>query len=647
MGNSRLNTQEQLPPLVRQGRVSMQRRFLAIATIALVFLTTAALHLAVTQVALAQDTTAATDAPAPQPMRITFRQTIPLTITVAATAPLTSSANLTAEAASAIMGALLSNVAASDAVTESAAADAATEDAAAVTATEALTVTADAAAEESAVAEDAAIDATAALTVPVTASAAEFAVLLTVEFDVVMTDTLTTTVPALVTVQVADNLSATVTLSATLAPQPDGELSVELLPVAAPAATPEVATPEVITPTVEATDVATPTVAAPETTGPVPATIGDLAVIATTTVVTANVRSGPSTDFDQVTQLGPGTPIGLVAISEDGQWYLLTNGGWIAGFLVNDQPTELPIATQAIIDQVAAAAAQAATPEATEPASAAETPAVAPEVATPTPAPAPATPATVTTNANVRGGPGTEFPIIGGTITGQTVNIVGRNADSTWYLLDFENIATGWVSAELVANAPAAETIPVFNADGTPVVAPTATPVAGGSLALPTPTPVVAANTATATAATTNTTAAAAATAATAADPATTAYLASVTELVNAYDVALVALDTLIAEARANNSRLTDTAWVARLNTAVTQLRQTNATVGELQAPATLNAVQENLVAAARQYNLAANALLEASSTGVATLIDTADQAIQAANASLTAAEAASRAAGQ
>jgi uncharacterized protein YraI len=374
----------------------------------------------------------------------------------------------------------------------------------------------------------------------------------------------------------------------------------------------------------------------------VPATIGDLAVIATTTVVTANVRSGPSTDFDQVTQLGPGTPIGLVAISEDGQWYLLTSGGWIAGFLVNDQPTDLPIATQTIIDQVAAAAAQAATPEATEPAAAPETPAAAPEVATPTPAPVPATPATVTTNANVRGGPGTEFPIIGGTVTGQSVNIVGRNADSTWYLLDFENIATGWVSAELVANAPAAETIPVFNADGTPVVAPTATPAAGGSLVLPTPTPVVAANTTT-----TNTTAAAAATAATAADPATTAYLASVTELVNAYDVALVALDTLIAEARANNSRLTDTAWVARLNTAVTQLRQTNATVGELQAPATLNAVQENLVAAARQYNLAANALLEASSTGVATLIDTADQAIQAANASLTAAEAASRAAGQ
>jgi uncharacterized protein YgiM (DUF1202 family) len=618
----------------------MQRRFLAIATIALVFLTTAALHLAVTQVALAQDTTAAaeTGAPAPQPMRITFRQTIPLTITVAAAPPLTSSADLTAEAASAIMGALLGNVAASDVVTDSTAADATPDDAAAVAATATLTATAEAATEESAVAEDAAIDATGALTVPVTASATEFAVLLTVEFDVVMTDTLTTTVPALVTVQVADNLSATVTLSATLAPQPDGELAVELLPVATPAATPEVATPEVVTPAVEATVVATPTVAAPETTGPVPATIGDLAVIATTTVVTANVRSGPSTDFDQVTQFGPGTPVGLVAISEDGQWYLLTNGGWIAGFLVNDQPTNLPVATQAIIDQVTAAAAQAGTPEATEPAAAPETPAAAPEVATPTPAPAPATPATVTTNANVRGGPGTEFPIIGGTVTGQTVDIVGRNADSTWYLLDFENIATGWVSAELVANAPAAETIPVFNADGTPVVAPTATPAAGGSLALPTPTPVVTANTAT-----TNTATAATA----AADPAATAYLASVTELVNAYDVALVALDTLIAEARANNSRLTDTAWIARLNTAVTQLRQTNATVGELQAPATLNAVQENLVAAARQYNLAANALLEASSTGVATLIDTADQAIQAANASLTAAEAASRAAGQ
>jgi uncharacterized protein YraI len=403
-----------------------------------------------------------------------------------------------------------------------------------------------------------------------------------------------------------------------------------------------VTTPEVVTPTVVATVAATATVAVtptvestPVTVGPIPATIGDLAVVATTTVVTANVRSGPGTNFDQVTQFGPDTPVGLVAVSQDGQWYLLSSGAWIAGFLVADQPTDLPIATQAIIDQVTAAAAAApvATTAATPAATAAATPEAATPEATPTPVAAPATPATVTTNANVRSGPGTEFPIIGGTVTGQTISIIGRNAEGTWYLLDFGAGATGWVSAELVANPPAADAVPVFNADGTPAIAPTATPAASGGLALPTPTPVAAA--------------AAANTIVAAADLTTTAYLANVADLINAYDGALVALDTLIAEARANNTRLTDAAWIARLDTAVTQLRTTNATVGELQPPAALSAVQDNLIAAARQYNLAANALEEASSTGAAALIDTADEAIQAANASLTAAEVAIRQAAQ
>lgn len=596
----------------------MQRKFLATMTVALVLLFSAAFHLAMTQVALAQETAATPAAPA-QPMRITFRQSIPLTITVAAAAPLTSSEELAAEAASALVGALLGNVGAAEAVT---ATDTVTA-AAPVAATEVLTDAADTAVDAAAeAAPDLAAAAQEVLT-PTVASASEFAVTLTVEFDVVLTETLTTTVPALVTIAVADNLSTTLTLSATLAPQPDGELAVELLSAAA---TPEPVETEVVTPTAEAA----PATPAAET----PAAVGDLAVINTTTVVTANVRSGPSTDFDQVTQLGPGSPVGLVALSEDGQWYLLATGNWIAGFLVADQPTDLPVATQAIIDQVTAAAAQpaatpaAATTEAATPEAA--TPAAAPEViATPTPAPAPAVPATVTTNANVRSGPGTEFPIIGGTITGQTINIIGRNADATWFLLDFGG-ATGWVSAELVANAPAADTVPVFNADGTPAAL----------LGLPTPTPIAPAAGNAATAATAATTPAAA-------DSATTVYLASVAELINDYDAAQVSLDTLIAEARANNSRLTDASWITRLNSAVTQLRQTNATVGELQPPAALAAVQTNLIDAARQYNLAANALQEASSTGAAPLIDTADEAIQAANASLTAAEAAIRQAGQ
>ena len=114
--------------------------------------------------------------------------------------------------------------------------------------------------------------------------------------------------------------------------------------------------------------------------------------------------------------------------------------------------------------------------------------------ATPVPAATTTVSPTTTTDANLRAGPGTEFPIIGGTINGQALNIVGRNADGTWFRLD----NTGWVFGELVANPPALGTVPVVNADGTPVEgaantqAPAATPTpaaGGGGLPLPTATP--------------------------------------------------------------------------------------------------------------------------------------------------------------
>jgi hypothetical protein len=74
---------------------------------------------------------------------------------------------------------------------------------------------------------------------------------------------------------------------------------------------------------------------------------------------------------------------------------------------------------------------------------------------------------------------------LGGTITGQAINIVGRNADGTWFRLD----NGGWVFATLVANPPALESVPVVNNDGTPAAKPVATPAPAGGLGglLPTP----------------------------------------------------------------------------------------------------------------------------------------------------------------
>jgi cytoskeleton protein RodZ len=72
------------------------------------------------------------------------------------------------------------------------------------------------------------------------------------------------------------------------------------------------------------------------------------------------------------------------------------------------------------------------------------------EPAPPAPAAAPAE-ATVNTGANLRSGPGTDYPILAGLPEGQAITITGRNAESTWYVLSDGS----WVFGELVINPPA------------------------------------------------------------------------------------------------------------------------------------------------------------------------------------------------
>lgn len=55
-------------------------------------------------------------------------------------------------------------------------------------------------------------------------------------------------------------------------------------------------------------------------------------------------------------------------------------------------------------------------------------------------------PGTVVTNANLRGGPGTSYPIVGKAPAGTTVNVVEATADRTWYYLDNGS----WIAAFLV-----------------------------------------------------------------------------------------------------------------------------------------------------------------------------------------------------
>lgn len=50
---------------------------------------------------------------------------------------------------------------------------------------------------------------------------------------------------------------------------------------------------------------------------------------------TANIRGGPSTQYDIVGQAQSGQIITVVACNEDCSWYKLDNGNWIAAFLVD------------------------------------------------------------------------------------------------------------------------------------------------------------------------------------------------------------------------------------------------------------------------------------------------------------------------
>jgi uncharacterized protein YraI len=89
--------------------------------------------------------------------------------------------------------------------------------------------------------------------------------------------------------------------------------------------------------------------------------------------------------------------------------------------------------------------------------------------ATITPAPA------AIRNANLRAGPGTNYPIVGAVGAGQALKIVARNVGSTWYQL-----AVGaWISATLVRNASAG--VPVAKVIPTPPP-PTIQPTTGAAI---------------------------------------------------------------------------------------------------------------------------------------------------------------------
>jgi uncharacterized protein YraI len=108
---------------------------------------------------------------------------------------------------------------------------------------------------------------------------------------------------------------------------------------------------------------------------------------------------------------------------------------------------------------------------------------IAPESVIPSPTPEPpATPTpnndvtvTVLQDMNVRGGPGTNYPVVGSGKAGQSTKVVGRNADSSWLQVEFPSPSgTGWVYTELVQVSGNPEAVAIAQAPPPPAAPPPA-----------------------------------------------------------------------------------------------------------------------------------------------------------------------------
>ncbi len=103
---------------------------------------------------------------------------------------------------------------------------------------------------------------------------------------------------------------------------------------------------------------------------------------------------------------------------------------------------------------------------------------------------------TVKTAINVRGGPGTNYPIIGSAQPGETLTVTGQAYDCGWLAITTPAGAAGWVSGspDLVTLSAACSAIPAAAVPPTPTPAPASAPAPapappGAAAAAPTEAP--------------------------------------------------------------------------------------------------------------------------------------------------------------
>lgn len=148
-----------------------------------------------------------------------------------------------------------------------------------------------------------------------------------------------------------------------------------------------------------------------------------------------NVRAGPSTGDPIIAFARPGEEYRITGRSADGNWWRIDLNGqhaWIYAPSVQAiNAANVPVVT----------ATQSSAPATTQPSAPTATPLPAASVD--------GASVRIRSTMNVRGGPGTNFSVIGSARAGEVYTVTGKNTAGSWWQIDFNGRA-GWVSAPLV-----------------------------------------------------------------------------------------------------------------------------------------------------------------------------------------------------
>lgn len=169
-----------------------------------------------------------------------------------------------------------------------------------------------------------------------------------------------------------------------------------------------------------------------------------------------NVRSGPGTSYAVISRLDPGASVTILGANDGGDWLRIALDGasgeaWVAAAYIAQGNT--PVETGEAAPQPPAASAALTG---------------------------------VTANANVRGGPGTNYPVITTLSAGSVVELLARSPAGDWYQVKAPNVsATAWVYASLVTVKGNAADLAVAAPDALPAAPAVAAPVAAAPAAAP------------------------------------------------------------------------------------------------------------------------------------------------------------------